>query len=101
MGNGHNLPLSLHGIRVEGGDLVQQPVHGADVVREQGFAHQPEQQCYDRQFMCPHAVLFLYLLMESLRSRSTSTTSEYWEPQVVTKPVQSFKQSVKICFDLK
>ena len=42
MGNGHNLPLSLHGIRVEGGDLVQQPVHGADVVREQGFAHQPD-----------------------------------------------------------
>ena len=93
-------PLRLHGIRVEGGDLVQQPVHGADVVREQGFAHQPEQQCYDRQFMCPHAVLFLYLLMESLRSRSTSTTSEYWEPQVVTKPVQSLKHSVKICFDL-
>ena len=40
---------------MEGGDLVQQPVHGADVVREQGFAHQPGQQCYDRQFMCPHA----------------------------------------------
>ena len=27
---------------MEGGDLVQQPVHGADVVREQGFAHQPD-----------------------------------------------------------
>ena len=52
MGNGHNLPLSLHGIRVESGDLVQQPVHGADVVREQGFAHQPEQQCYVRS--CVH-----------------------------------------------
>ena len=88
-----NLPLRLHGIRVESGDLVQQPVHGADVVREQGFAHQPEQQCYDRQSVC-YTCCILYLLMESLRSRSTSTTSEYWESQVVTKPVQSFKHSV-------